>query len=202
MLDIMIKKILILSLLVFGLAHNNSTAETNDSLYHLTLTGAFGYGYFINDFTTVPSEKISNHLPAFIARVMWEPEHFLKLGIESGYYWLYEVHDLPSFIGNDKLRSSTTLLPFFLNVTMRIYGNLYATIVSGYTIMYYNVESEEGKSIGSDLSLSNYALGLSYIFSENKKWKFGAEFRYMRLNLTEDNYLNLNVFATFDIISY
>ena len=198
----MIKKILILSFIIFGLAVSSSKAASNDSLYHLTVTGAFGYGHFFNDFKDVPSENMSNHLPSFIGRIMWEPEHLLKIGLESGFYWLYKTHDVPAIVGKDKLNSSTTLVPIFLNVTMRIYGNFYATAVSGYTIMYYNVESDEGKAVGSDLSLSNFAVGASYIYPFSNKWKFGAEFRYMRLSLTEDNYINLNIFATFDILSY
>ena len=187
---------------MFGLASTQSKATTNDSLYHLTLTGGFGYGHFFNKFVDVADENISNNLPAFLGRIMWEPNHLLKLGLESGYYYLFKVHDVPALIGNDRFTSGMSLIPIFLHVSMNIYDNFFASLSSGYTFMRYKVESDEGTSTGSVISLSNFALSLSYHYPMSKDWLLGGDFRYMYIGETEDDYLNLNIFVTFNVLSY
>ncbi len=198
----MIKRIFIISVFTIGMLLTPSKAAPNDSLYHLTLTGGFGYGHFFNKFVNVPDDNISNNLPAFVGRIMWEPNHLLKLGLESGYYYLYNAYDIPASIGNDKLSSKMTLVPIFLHVSMNIFDNFYASISSGYSFMRYKVESDEGLSEGTVVSLSNFVTSLSYLYPLSKDWRLGADFRYMYIGETENGYLNLNVFVTFNLLSY
>ncbi len=198
----MIKKITILLVLCFGFMLTPAKAAPSDSLYHLTITAGFGYGHFFNEFVNVPDENMTKNLPAFVGRIMWEPNHRLKLGLESGYYYLYKVKNVPAIIGQDELTSEMALWPIFLHVSMNIVDNIYASVSSGYSFMNYKVESDEGTSIGTVASLSNIVLSLSYNYPLNKDWLLGADFRYMYIGETEDGYLNLNIFVTFNILSY
>ena len=198
----MIKKILIITILLFAFVQSNSKAAPSDSLYHLTLTGAIGYGHFFNNFENVESNDISNNLPVFIGRIMWKPNFLLSLGLESGYYFLFKTHDVPALIGNDKMSSNMALIPIFLHVAMNVYDNFNISLSSGYSLMSYEVESDEGVSTGTELSLSNFALALSYDYPLNNNWLFGAELSYLRIGLTEDDYINLNIYASFNLLSY
>jgi len=199
----MIRKITpYLAAILFLMSAGNLMAKENDSLYHVSASIGAGYGHFFNNFENIASSEITENNPAFVGRIMWEPDNRLSIGFESGYYYLFSIKDHPSETGADKMNSSMYLVPIFLNLTMRVFDNFYVSYASGYSVMNYHVESNEGASVGSDLSLSNFAAALSYMYELSNNWDLGAEFRYMRLGLTEDDYVNLNVFIKFDFLNY
>jgi len=196
------KLILHIVALFLMLSSGTVLAEEGESIYNLSASLGAGYGHFFNDFENVGSSEIRENNPSFMGRIMWEPDNRLSLGLESGYYALFDVDNLPAHTGNDVMHSTMNLVPIFLSVTMRVYDNFYASFASGYSIMNYTVKSNEGTSEGSDLSLSNFSGSFSYLFNLGKDWDLGTELRYFRIGLTEDNYINLNVFIKFDFLSY
>ena len=63
-------------------------------------------------------------------RLMWEPEHYLSLGIESGYYRLYSL-DVNSSDDSTSVHILNVAIPIQLVISMKFFENFYASFSFG-----------------------------------------------------------------------
>ena len=64
--------------------------QTFDTLYSVNTEFGVGYGRFISDLDLNGLNKNGYNLTF---RILWQPEHFLSIGLESGYLKLYSYEE-------------------------------------------------------------------------------------------------------------
>ncbi len=185
--------------------------------YNFSIYAGFGFSYYydnmkINRYTATAVDQLSYW--GFSGKAMWEPEHRLSVGLELGYYQLYEYND----VDNSKKRAiDTYCTPILLNINMRIIDNFSLGIGTGLVslknnIAYLNdkdVEHTKGITDSKIWSIANYSFSANYLLPMNKllnmlnlenddnhiiKRSFiGLESQYLWIGKTNDNMLTLQI---------
>ncbi len=62
--------------------------QSNDTTYSLSTEVGVGYSRF---FTTMDYDDLSKNGFSGTVRVMWNPEHLLSIGLETGYQYIYSI---------------------------------------------------------------------------------------------------------------
>jgi hypothetical protein len=159
----------------------------------LKLTLGGGYGHYFNTFTNVLDEDIQNNRPCFEAKLLWQPEYRLRLGLESGYYFIYSTTRIETTQGSEKLTTHLKIVPIFISISMKVVKNLELNFGTGWASMIYVVAINNSKSnrlTGHTYSMSNYTAGLSYFLPVGKRIELGTEFKYLYLGKTNDYHIS------------
>ncbi|MBI5010695.1 MAG: hypothetical protein HZB98_13850 [Bacteroidia bacterium] len=193
---IVIVLLVINSISVFG--HN----EPGYRALKLTLGG--GYGYYFNTFTNVFDEDVKNSRPSFYGKLMWQPEHRLGIGIESGNYEIYSTTRIESLSKIQKLTTSLNVIPLFLSLSMKTTKHLDLNIGTGAAIMNYEVivnKSKKNRIEGQSFSLSNFTSGFTLHISLGDRLEFGSEFKYLFLGKTNDSHISAFLNFSYKIVN-
>ncbi|MCL4280070.1 MAG: hypothetical protein KJZ60_10410, partial [Ignavibacteriaceae bacterium] len=62
--------------------------QVNDTTYSLSTEIGLGYSRY---FTTMDYNDLNKNGFSGTVRVMWNPEHLLSIGLETGYQYLYSI---------------------------------------------------------------------------------------------------------------
>jgi len=191
----MIKKQIFFVLLIFFLATSLFSQE-KDSLTekrnHYSLAVGVGWTHYINtleighDDATINSAGIS-------FRFFWEPEHRLSLGLETGFYRLYNVKSktYTDFSG----QATMSAVPFLLTVRMRIVDRFYLSTGAGLAAMFNKVTGLDKKIYSTIISFSNYQFSASYIYPLTKHLQVGGELKFLNYGKTADWMYSLQAFC-------
>ena len=92
-------------------------AQTNNPDYTLTTEFGAGYSYYLTD---MEYNDLNKNGFAGTLRFMWNPEHLLSVGLETGYYYLYSirVEDMNTEFGNSKFSASMIAVPVYFVIKM------------------------------------------------------------------------------------
>ncbi|MBK7867603.1 MAG: hypothetical protein IPJ75_11840 [Ignavibacteriales bacterium] len=109
----MLIKTLFLIVILMGIA----TPQIKDSLYSLNLEVGAGYSYHLTDLNM---PDINLHGLNGTLRIMWQPEHLLRIGVETGYHQLYSLDQVVNLTGIGRSKAeismfSIPLLAVFFN---------------------------------------------------------------------------------------
>jgi hypothetical protein len=125
---------------------------------------------------------------SFAGRIMWEPEHLLSLGLESGYYRLYSV----SFPEQPEVKISNSAIPIQVVVSMKFLKTFYFNFSSGQTILINKVHTPKyGDIDASTLSLGDYAGTLGYKYKLKKHLSILAEVKFFHASKLDDKNMAL-----------
>ena len=78
---------MLIGIFLCSIAFGEVYAQTGDAAvkkHRWTVSGGIGPNYFINNLQ-LAKDKVTELNYSFVARLMWEPEYFLSLGVETGY---------------------------------------------------------------------------------------------------------------------
>jgi hypothetical protein len=169
------------------------SAQRTDSCRYMKLTIGGGYGYYFNTFTNVTDEDVVNYRPSVSARLLWQPEHRLRLGIESGLFYLYSTTRIQTDNSSEKLTTKLKVVPMFLSISMRVVNRFELNFGTGWALMVYTIslnKSTKDKITGNTFSMSNFAAGCSYYIPLGRKVDIGAEVKYLYLGKTDDYHIS------------
>jgi hypothetical protein len=160
----------VVTIILFAL---NSNAQSNKEHRFAFYAGAGPNFYFNN--LVLAKEKVNELNYSVVGRLMWEPEHNLSLGIESGFYRLYTVDsDLPGYEGNIHIANSA--IPLQLIVSMKFLQNFYGSFSFGRAILLNKVSTTEyGTFNAQSFSLGDYTLSAGYKRNITSRFSVGAE---------------------------
>ena len=195
--------LLILWLLVISPVIAFSQNQEKARSINLILGG--GLGHFFNSFTNVLDEDVHNNRPSFCGKLLWQPEHRLSIGLESGYYFMYSTTRIQTNSGSEKLTSRLKVVPIFLSLSMNIINHLDINFGTGLADMIYTVnpaQSKAEKVVGTTYSMSNYTTGFTYSYQLGKKFRLGAEFKYLYLRKTDDSQASLLLNISYKIFNW
>lgn len=97
---------------------DSAALVTQRGAYNLVVTAGGGLSYYsthLNAPDALEQTNISRFgVPASV-RVMWYPDHRLRIGLESGWTTMYSYH---GYVGNDKARVYVSVVPILLVFSM------------------------------------------------------------------------------------
>lgn len=177
----MAKKQIIVVLLMFFLVPSvfaDKKDTTKVSKNHYSLAVGIGWSHYINTLE-IGKDNASINSAGLSMKFFWEPEHRLSLGLETGYYQLYNVKGVNG-------QAKMSVIPLLLNIRMRIVDHFYLSTGAGLAVMINQVSGIDSKLTNNILSLSNYQFSGSYIYPLNRHWQVGGELKVLNYGKTAD----------------
>lgn len=161
----------------------SSTRKKGD--YSLVLYTSGGLGYYYQQKQSVPgfaSPNLHNLHRVGTVRVMWHPDHLLKLGLETGYltFFRYSFRDSVGNSGKVALTAVPVLVEWSMSVSKRL--NLFAG--SGFYMLKTRMDYK-GKTVSPKLSIGWMAAG-SYIQPLSENTGLGLEAKWLDAAETSD----------------
>jgi len=187
--------------LLFGiLAIQSLHAQESDTLYTLDVYAGAGYGYFITDMDV---EGLNRGGLNTSIRIMWQPEHLLSVGLQTGYlqFYSFELNDIESGSGTTDIISDLTAVPIGILFSMRILEGLSISAGTSFYILNSYVESHGNINQSSDISIGSI-LSLTYTRALNKSFAVGGEITYNLVNKIQDGSLSLQAVLKYKLLEY
>jgi len=188
--------------LIIGLTAclSQSYSQSDDSEYAVTAYINAGYSRFISE---LDDNDLNKNGFSGTVRLMWEPEHLLSIGIESGYLELYDIstqltfQDTLTFAGSSEL----TAVPIITVFSMELFENFKLSIGSGIFLLTSKVDAL-GNLVNST-QISTGVLGsASYYYPISHTISLGGEIKYYFINKIEDGDLTLQFSLQYRFITY
>jgi hypothetical protein len=190
-----VKKIIAASCLVF-ISFGLMAQPKEGRSASFSVSGGVGMVHYINTLK-VGANSIDEDHGCFSFRVMWEPEHRLSLGVESGYYTFYNLSKTATTSNPLTGESSLSIVPILINLRMRVVKNFYLTAGPGVSILFSKTTALGSTAESSQLSLADYQTSALYLRPFNKRISLGAELKFLSIGKTEDNAVSLQAMAVY-----
>jgi len=193
--------IFLVALLAFSFATAELKAQERDSLYHVNFDIGLGPAMYL---TKMDYENLYGSYPfVFTFRFMWEPEHLLRLGIESGYLPLFylETKFYDTVFGDTEAELSLNSVPIMAVFAMEVVENFEVFGGVGGFILISEVTSFDNYVLSTSWS-NAYELGFSYLYPISKKLKIGGEVKSYYITKLENYDLVFHVALKYTFFSY
>ena len=172
-------------------------AQTNDVIPKrpkFAFYAGIGPNYYINNLVLV-KKKVNELNYTILTRLMWEPEHRLSLGIESGYNRLYTIQTNLT-ANNIKIRIVSAAIPIHIVVSMKVYKSFYTSFTMGQSLLLNDIYiSDTPKVHSSKFSLGDYSAAIGYKRSIKNRIYLGAEIKGFYFSQLGDKNIALAFFA-------
>jgi hypothetical protein len=181
-------------------ASQSLLAQTNDNAHVKKHKFAFyagaGPNYYFNNLT-VSKANVNPWNYSFAGRFMWQPEHFLSLGVESGYYRLYSDNYSTQTFGTTRI--TNTAIPIQIVASMCLLKNYYINFSMGQTRLVNNVSNPTLGNIKSgSWSLADLGLAAGYKCTFKNRFSLGLETKFFYSTKYKDGNLALLVMAGYN----
>jgi hypothetical protein len=191
-----LKKILLslflLSSAVFG--------QINNTTYSLSTEISLGYSRFI---TTMDYEDLNQNGFSGIVKVMWNPEHLLSIGLETGYQYFYSI-DISNYdteFGPTQFKASMYAVPIFIVFAMKVAPNVKLTAGTGTHLLYNSGELFGDQIESNQISIGAHA-GVSYTYPINNSISIGGELMYSYISKLQDQTIAIQFIFVYDFLRY
>ena len=177
-------------------------AQETDTTYALIAYGGVGYTRNISTFDITPSGLQQNGFGGTL-RIMWKPEHLLRIGIETGLTHVYHVktENVQTAFGSTDFTSSLNAVPILLAFSMPLTDRLEAIIRTGSFLLSSRTESFSSKVTTSTLSVG-FGVGLSYMAPLDTDWDIGGEIKWYHMDKFDDDNITLQVMVSFRFLEW
>jgi hypothetical protein len=191
-----LKKILI----VFVFMICSALAQVNDTTYSLTTELGLGYSRY---FTTMDYSDLNKNGFSGTLRVMWNPEHLLSIGLESGYQYLYSINvkNYDTEFGTTDFSASMYTVPIFIVLAMKVTPNIKLTAGSGMYLLF-NAGNMFGDEIKSNQISIGLHTGINYTVPINNSISLGGELLYSYFSKMQDQTVAIQFLFVYDLFRY
>ena len=170
-----------------------ASSQKMDTTIRLSVQGGIGWTHYNNNLV-VGHSSVHNNFWGGSLRIMWEPEHRLSIGIETGYYKLYDVTLDPGDVGNAEL----AVIPVMANIRMKIVKGLFITGGTGAAFLLSAVHTPGNPVTESTVnSYSNAQVSILYLFKLTEQFGIGSEAKVMWIDKTNDSFYSLQAIASY-----
>lgn len=160
--------------------------------HRFTLYAGLGPNYYFNNLVLAKSQ-VNEINYSFVTRFMWEPEHFLSLGFETGYNRLYTVKGTES--NGSSLHIVNAAIPLHGVVTMKFSPHFYGSFNMGQSIIINKANTANGQTNGSTFSPADFGLTAGYKKTISPRMLLGAELKGFYSTKLEDSNIGLIIMA-------
>jgi hypothetical protein len=164
-----------LTLLLFLLAINSYSQDGNTpktKLNHYTLTVGVGWTHYINNLE-YGDDNIKQDFLGLGFKFFWEPEHRISLGLETGYYKLFQTTNVLN--ADTSIQVDRVVVPALLLARMRIVDNVYLGAGMGLAFITNKAAGSSREVETKTTSLANFQLSGAYIYPLSKHLLVGGE---------------------------
>ena len=192
-------KLIMVSFLISILTLSVSSQTTNDT-YSLTTELGFGYSRY---FTTMDCSALNKNGFSGTFRVMWNPEHLLSIGLETGYQKLYsiDVNNLESEFGTTDFTASMASVPIFIVFAMRLSPNIRLIGGSGMKLLFNSGNLFSDPLESNQISIG-FNAGISYIYPINKSVSIGGETFYSYFSKIQDQTIAIQFLFIYNFLEW
>jgi hypothetical protein len=168
--------------------------------YNINIRAGAGYSRFLTDMDYPGINK--NGFTGSL-RLMWQPEHLLSIGLESGYNTLYtyEQEHIDTEFGTTDATSSLSSIPIFFVITMQIYNDISITGGWGTAFLKTSFDSFDLHS-GSTQVSTCYFVAPEYEMNLNDELSLGAELRWYYIQKIEDGTLSMQISVNYRLLTW
>ncbi len=161
-----------------------SNAQGSDNPYKLNTFLGLGYNRFVSD---LEHDGLNKNGFNGTVRFMWQPEHLLRIGLESGYIRLYsvDIKNLDTEFGETDLAADLTAVPILIVYAMEITKYIDISAGAGGYLLYSTVDSHGNKVESSEFS-TGFMVSLSYLTGINHNINIGGEIKWDYINKISD----------------
>jgi hypothetical protein len=164
--------ILIIACSAHSIAQTNNYAQPQE--HHFAVYAGIGPNFYFNNLE-IGKNYVNDFNYSFAGRFMWEPEHLLSLGVESGYYRLY-TFNAP---GVNKVHITNTAIPLQVVVSMKFLTSFYLNFSMGQSILLNRASSETlGNFKASSLSVADFTGTFGYRHRLSNRFSIATEAKY------------------------
>lgn len=176
-------------------------AQDADTTYKVNVIVGLGYSYFLTSLAEL--DGLNPHSFNATAKIMWQPEHLLRVGIESGYlsFYSYKQTGFTSEYGTTDVKSSLAAVPIILVFAMELFDNLEVSSGVGVYFLFSEIDSYNNK-VSSSVFSNGYYASLSYFQPLSLDVSIGGELKYYYLSKIEDADLSLQVILKYNFLEY
>ena len=191
-----IRKILIAVLLISSVV----LPQVNDTTYSLSTELGVGYSRY---FTTMDYDDLNQNGFSGTVKVMWNPEHLLSIGLETGYQQLYslDVSDYDTEFGNTNVSASMYTVPIFIVFAMKVLPNIKLSAGSGVYLLF-----NSGEAFGDELNSNQISIGAhvgaSYTYPINNSMAIGGELLYSYFSKLQDQTVAIQFLFVYDFLKW
>ncbi len=191
-----IKKILAVIVIIACSAFS----QVNDTTYSLSTEIGLGYSRF---FTTMDYSDLNKNGFSGTVRVMWNPEHLLSLGLETGYQYLYsiDINDYSTEFGTTDFSASMYTIPVFIVFAMKLTPNIKLSAGSGMYLLYNSGNIFGDVLESNQISIGAHA-GISYTYPINNSISIGGELLYSYFSKIQDQTVAIQFLFIYDFLKW
>lgn len=175
-------------------------AQETDGRYYLSAEAGGGVARFITDAGVDDLDKTGF---GGMFRLMWNPEHLLSLGLETGYQHLYSIESggVPTEFGTTDFSASMTAIPINMAFAMKVTDQIKIRGGSGVYLL-----SNSGEIFGEPLESSQISIGMqggvSYATPVGKDISIGAEVKYSYISKLQDSSIGIQFLFVYDLLEF
>ncbi|NOY05281.1 MAG: hypothetical protein GXO82_01390 [Chlorobi bacterium] len=175
-------------------------AQEDTPLYRVNVSIGSGYSYYI---TSLEMNSMNKHSFNATAKIMWQPEHLLRVGVESGYLPLYtlERKNFRSKSGTTDVTLSLDAVPVMLVFAMELYPGFEVSAGIGGMMLYSSMESFDNKVVSSSWS-NGMAFALTWLTPIDENIQVGGEVKWYNVAKIEDSAVAVQVALKYNLLSY
>ena len=147
--------------------------ETEPKKHPFAVYAGVGPNYYFNNLVKFKDE-VNELQYSFVGRFMWEPEHLLSIGFETGYYRLYSV----KANGPNQTSVRNSAVPFQLVVGMKFLKSFYYNFSIGRSLLINDITTNaDGEFDATVFSLADFTNTIGYRKKLNDRFSLGSELK-------------------------
>ena len=174
--------------------------QLNDTTYSLSTEIGVGYSRY---FTTMDYDDLNQNGFSGTVKVMWNPEHLLSIGLETGYQQLYslDVSDYDTEFGNTNVSASMYTVPIFIVFAMKVLPNIKLSAGSGVYLLFNSGEAFGDVLNSNQISIGAH-VGASYTYPINNSMAIGGELLYSYFSKLQDQTVAIQFLFVYDFLKW
>lgn len=178
----------------------SSFGQEPETLYSLRVYVGGGYTRNFSRFEPIPGLDLNlqrNGVGGFV-RVMWKPEHLLRVGLETGISQVYSVsgENLSTEFGQTNFGSYLSVVPLSLTFSMPLTDHLEGSIGSTSYFLFSKTWSFGNTVSGLMISIG-FSAALAYMWPMNEDWDIGCELKWYHIEKSRDDNAMIQVVASY-----
>jgi len=174
-------------------------SEGSDSSVYRVVAYVGGGGSFYVASAGTPSgmsADVSKFGPAATVRVMWQPDHILGVGLESGWTKLYSY----TTSGPEAGKVYLSQVPMYFVWSMKLWGAL--NVMGGYGYSRVNTKLDYAGTVNVGTWSMGWMAACSYERPVSKKLGVAAEIKWINPIETQDGAITLQVQLVWNLLEW
>ena len=179
-------------LIITGAKAQDVPSSKTNKKHTFTIYAGLGPDFYFNNLT-ISKNYVRELNYAFVTRFMWEPEHFLSLGFETGYNRLYHINESPT--SGSQVKIVNAAIPIQLVISMKFLQNFYGSFTMGQSVLLNNVSTRYNGATNTinatSVSLGDFGLNMGYRKLISDRFFLGSELKIFYSSKLDDRNLGL-----------